>query len=313
MSLCAMRARIRHRASSLLLSGAFALVLSLSLRETSCAFLVSRCLIRDEQSRLSQLSHRGARGRQVFTQRWVAEEPVERVVAAGSIRDRDLVPFSPRGLLLVTAFQAFFFLFAAGARSLLKLPGPFPFGSQFYLSWSAFALGLWSTPPLFVLFLGGPAFLRKVLPPSSALADALEKLDDAMCKMVLLQFGSRRRLVAAIIGSAAVGLTASVWEEFFFRVVLQSGLVAGHWLAPLSPRLALGIVAVLFGACHAMSPIYFAGASLAGAYFGYLFMVSGNVAVPMIAHAIYDFGALVYIHLQVTSMTSAQQRVILKA
>jgi membrane protease YdiL (CAAX protease family) len=64
------------------------------------------------------------------------------------------------------------------------------------------------------------------------------------------------------------------------------------WLGPWA---ALALVSVLFGLVHPITPAYAVLATLAGAYLGWAYLASGNLLVPVLAHALYDFTALVYL------------------
>jgi membrane protease YdiL (CAAX protease family) len=46
---------------------------------------------------------------------------------------------------------------------------------------------------------------------------------------------------------------------------------------------------------HPMTPAYAVLASLAGAYLGWAYLATENLLVPVLAHALYDFTALVYL------------------
>jgi membrane protease YdiL (CAAX protease family) len=86
---------------------------------------------------------------------------------------------------------------------------------------------------------------------------------------------------------AGIAILAGVAEEFLFRGVMQVGL--GR---VLPDGLALTITSVAFGLAHFLTPTYALLAFLAGAYLGALFLLQGNLLVPMVAHALYDFIAL---------------------
>ncbi len=102
---------------------------------------------------------------------------------------------------------------------------------------------------------------------------------------------------------AAISFLAGVGEELLFRGVLQVALVqwTGEFLphSPAAARvgdwMAIVAVAVLFGLMHAVNASYAVLATLMGLYLGWLWMATGNLAVPIVAHAVYDFLALVYI------------------
>jgi membrane protease YdiL (CAAX protease family) len=89
---------------------------------------------------------------------------------------------------------------------------------------------------------------------------------------------------------AVISLLAGVGEELLFRGLIQEALAlrVGPWGA-----LAGG--ALLFGLMHAMTAAYLVLATFAGAYLGWAYLASGNLLVPVVAHGLYDFVALVYL------------------
>lgn len=102
---------------------------------------------------------------------------------------------------------------------------------------------------------------------------------------------------------AAISFLAGLGEELLFRGVFQAAIAewTGDFL-PHSPAaamlgnwIALLCVAIIFGLLHAVNVAYAVLATLMGLYLGWLWMKTGNLAVPIVAHAGYDFLALVYI------------------
>lgn len=95
-------------------------------------------------------------------------------------------------------------------------------------------------------------------------------------------------------GSAAefamVAILAGVGEELLFRGVLQTKLI--DWTTPL---VGLWLSSLLFGLAHALSRLYFAFAVAVGLYLGWLAFQYGDLVGPMVAHALYDFVALLYL------------------
>ena len=84
-----------------------------------------------------------------------------------------------------------------------------------------------------------------------------------------------------------VSLLAGWGEELLFRGVLQ------QWLAPrIGQYAALGLAAVLFGLVHSISIVYLIGATLAGLFFGWLYLWTGSLLVPIIADGGYDWIAI---------------------
>jgi uncharacterized protein len=107
-------------------------------------------------------------------------------------------------------------------------------------------------------------------------------------KVVPIFAGSRMWEFAAIAAVAGLG------EEMLFRGVIQSFL-ARLLSAPAGTLVALMVASILFGLLHWLTPLY---ALLAGAislYLGTVWILTNNLLVPALAHALYDFWALVYL------------------
>lgn len=97
---------------------------------------------------------------------------------------------------------------------------------------------------------------------------------------------------------AVVCVLAGLGEEMLFRSVVQA--VAADWSArwlgwPVGVSLGLAASAILFGLAHAVTRTYLVLAALIGLYFGAVWLWVGNLLVPIVAHAGYDFVALVYL------------------
>jgi membrane protease YdiL (CAAX protease family) len=87
-----------------------------------------------------------------------------------------------------------------------------------------------------------------------------------------------------------ISLLAGIGEEALFRGVIQG------WLGAYMDRwVALGVSSVLFGLGHFITPTYAAMAGLLGCYLGALVIVSDNLLVAMVVHALYDYVALHYL------------------
>ena len=88
-------------------------------------------------------------------------------------------------------------------------------------------------------------------------------------------------------GLAVLAVLAGLAEEALFRGVAQP------WLAGLvTPWPAVALTGLAFGLLHPVSLAYTVLAGLAGAYFGALVVITGNLLVPVVAHAGYDLVAL---------------------
>ena len=114
------------------------------------------------------------------------------------------------------------------------------------------------------------------------------------------RFSPIARLVRTVEGRAAplfagetaltialVAALAGLGEEALFRGVLQTAL-----LARLPAWAALAVTAAAFGLAHALTLTYAVLAALVGGYLGWLHLASGNLLVPILAHALYDLVAL---------------------
>lgn len=88
-------------------------------------------------------------------------------------------------------------------------------------------------------------------------------------------------------GLLALAVAAGTGEEALFRGVLQTAV--GERLGPIA---AVGLVGALFGAVHSISLGYALVATLMGLYLGAAFALTGNLFIPLIVHAAYDFAAL---------------------
>jgi membrane protease YdiL (CAAX protease family) len=86
---------------------------------------------------------------------------------------------------------------------------------------------------------------------------------------------------------ALVSVAAGVGEEMLFRGVIQGALTR-----MLGPGLGIAAAGLLFGLLHPVSPAYILLAALLGAYLGLVWFSSGNLLTVIVAHAVYDFVAL---------------------
>ena len=145
--------------------------------------------------------------------------------------------------------------------------------------WSVLLLGCAASLPLFL----GLGVIERL--PLRSLRHLRERATQVL-KMLL-----GRCTVAEL---AVVSLFAGIGEEILFRGLMQDGLAV--WIgSPWGIWIGLAIASILFGAVHAVTPTYAILAAIAGAYLGLLLIYTDNLLVPILAHAIYDFGALFYV------------------
>ena len=102
----------------------------------------------------------------------------------------------------------------------------------------------------------------------------------------------------SLLDLVGISILAGFGEELLFRGVLQEAFQGGLEGA-LGERYgmlaAVVLVALLFGLLHAVTPSYAVLAALMGVYLGLVFHFTGNLLSVVVAHAVYDFLALVYV------------------
>ncbi|MEM9646745.1 MAG: CPBP family intramembrane glutamic endopeptidase [Planctomycetota bacterium] len=110
----------------------------------------------------------------------------------------------------------------------------------------------------------------------------LERLsEDGMLKL-LLQLGPAELLL--------ISLCAGVGEELLFRGWLMQWL-SGGGTTPSDPiQIGMGLVgsSIAFGLVHPITRLYVVVAAVIGLYLGALLLLTGNLLVPIVAHAAYD-------------------------
>ena len=135
-----------------------------------------------------------------------------------------------------------------------------------------FALGVVASIPM----LGGLAWILTTpwRPARDLVALVTDQLGPLVAGRSLLELG----LLAALAGVA---------EEILFRGVVQ--VVLGRILVE---PMALIVASALFGLAHFATPTYALLAGIVGLYLGALYILSGNLLAPILAHALYDLVAL---------------------
>lgn len=94
------------------------------------------------------------------------------------------------------------------------------------------------------------------------------------------------------LGLALLAASAGIGEEVLFRGFLQTWLAG--WLGAVA---AIVVTSLIFGLLHPLHPFYIVIASTIGFYLGGLYLITSNLVVPILSHAVYDliaFGFCVY-------------------
>ncbi|MEE8311597.1 MAG: CPBP family intramembrane glutamic endopeptidase, partial [Candidatus Binatia bacterium] len=142
------------------------------------------------------------------------------------------------------------------------------------LRWDVGALltGVAATAPMLAVF---AVFMLVDLAPLRTIREIL----DRFVGMVFAR--------ATWLHIAVVSLAAGLGEELLFRGFLQGGLEQLIGVVP-----AATLASIAFGLAHAVTPTYVVIATAFGAYFGWLWLATGNLLTVVVAHAVYDFVAL---------------------
>lgn len=131
---------------------------------------------------------------------------------------------------------------------------------------------------------------------------ALQDVTKATQRSVMGLLGGQFKPILALLVAGALGLAAGLGEEMLFRGIVQYELTSR-----IGASAAVLLSSLVFGALHAVTPMYAALASLASVYFGGLYLASDNLAVPISCHAVYDVAALFYAHWTVCQLSDKER------
>lgn len=130
----------------------------------------------------------------------------------------------------------------------------------------------------------------------------MQDVTTATQRSVLALLGSTFKPGLGLFVAVSLGIAAGLGEEMLFRGILQYEL-----LGKLGNIGAVGVSSVIFGLLHAVTPMYAFLATLASFYFGWLYLDTQNLVVPIVTHAVYDIGALLYAHWTVAKLSPKEQ------
>jgi uncharacterized protein len=162
----------------------------------------------------------------------------------------------------------------------------------------ALCLGWWMGEPPMASFHWSVADLgwglAATIPPLAVLAACilvpwrpLRRIVQLLDQSILPLFRECRLFEIAVIS-----LLAGLGEEMLFRSIIQDG-IARDFSAPYGAIIGLVAAAVIFGLLHSMTLAYAILAAIIGLYMGVIWLLSDNLLVPITAHALYDFLAIV--------------------
>ena len=186
---------------------------------------------------------------------------------------------------------------AALFAAIFKVPN-FGLGPSVEFSMSSIQQGFLMALPLglLVLFLDS---LEDKIP-------ALKDVTKATQRSVLALLGGKFKPVIGLVTAIGLGFAAGFGEEMLFRGVLQYKLCSF-----LPDVLSVAFSSIIFAALHAVTPLYAFLAWIASLYFGYLYQITTNLAVPIFTHAIYDVAALFYAHWTVSRLSDEEKSKLL--
>ncbi len=173
-------------------------------------------------------------------------------------------------------------------------------GLGYLLGYDLFALVYWSgTDFLWGCLATVPLLLGLVLLAGLPWRP-LRRIREATDELLLPLFRE-----STLLQLVALCVAAGFGEELLFRGVIQSwatDLAPDYWQPWFGPVAA----SLLFGLAHWVTHLYAALAMLISLYFAWLWAWSGNLLVPITAHGMYDFFAILYfLHLGRKSQAEA--------
>jgi membrane protease YdiL (CAAX protease family) len=131
-----------------------------------------------------------------------------------------------------------------------------------------------SVPPLVIL--------TQLMRSTSPLLASTQRFMNHLVRPLFVPYG--------LVRIGLISLLAGLGEEALFRGVIQWRLTEVGGLLP-----GLAIASVIFGLCHWATALYVLSGTVAGLYLGLLWHWTGNLLTPVLAHATYDFAALIWL------------------
>ncbi len=132
----------------------------------------------------------------------------------------------------------------------------------------------------------------------SAFEQTLRNMEDSSKALIeyIIQFDSFGYFLLAFL---VIAILPGIGEEFLFRGILQNYFRAIF----KNPHAAIWVSAILFSALH-MQFYGFLPRMVLGALFGYLYLWSGKLVFPMLAHALNNGFTLMLVYLNQKELSS---------
>jgi membrane protease YdiL (CAAX protease family) len=198
-------------------------------------------------------------------------------------------------VLVFVASQSAVIGVALSAAAIIGTPN-YGLGPEIEFSAVALVVGSLFAVPLFAM----PVLLRLF---GDKAQSALPKAAKGEQRFVLALMGGKFRPLYSLVTCVTVGLIAGFGEEMLFRGIFQYE-VARRW----GNLGALCFSGIVFGLLHGLAKAI--PAMIASVYFGGIYIATGNLAVPITCHAVYDTVALLYAHWTVCQLPPAKQRAL---
>jgi len=171
----------------------------------------------------------------------------------------------------------------------------FGFGPYVSFDASAVKAGCLAVLPMYA-FDGVLDIIKKDFRP---LQDA-EKAAQGIC---IALFGDTFNPGVIVPLTLVLCLMTGIEEELLFRGVMQYELVERF-----GPIAGIGATSIVFGLLHTFTPVYSIFALVASCYFGWLYLYTQNLAIPIVAHFIYDLRSFLCNHWTTTKKLTQDER-----
>ncbi|MDB4476657.1 CPBP family intramembrane metalloprotease [bacterium] len=116
----------------------------------------------------------------------------------------------------------------------------------------------------------------------------LERLTDDGMLRTLLQLRPPELIMVSICAGIGEELLFRGWLMYWLADLVGLADFSGGADTTLAIGIALGLSSLVFGLFHPITKLYVVLAALMGLYFGGLVLYTGNLLVPIAAHATYD-------------------------